>query len=70
MKREEYIRTVADQIELLPEEVIVERVTGDGKADDLKAPLWSLNKISILNDIDKELVRRNTWQGIKRNIEV
>ena len=70
MKRDEYIRTVADQIELLPEEVIVERVTGDGKADDLKAPLWSLNKISILNDIDKELVRRNTWQGIKRNIEV
>ena len=70
MKREEYIQTVADQIELLPEEVIVERVTGDGKADDLKAPLWSLNKISILNDIDKELVRRNTWQGIKRNIEV
>ena len=70
MKREDYIQTVADQIELLPEEVIVERVTGDGKADDLKAPLWSLNKISILNDIDKELVRRNTWQGIKRNIEV
>ena len=70
MKREDYIQTVADQIELLPEEVIVERVTGDGKADDLKAPLWSLNKISILNDIDKELARRNTWQGIKRNIEV
>ena len=70
MKREDYIQTVADQIELLPEEVIVERVTGDGKADDLKAPLWSLNKISILNDIDKELVRRNTWQGVKRNIEV
>ena len=70
MKREDYIQTVADQIELLPEEVIVERVTGDGKADDLKAPLWSLNKISILNDIDKELARRNTWQGIKRNIEI
>ena len=70
MKREDYIQTVADQIELLPEEVIVERVTGDGKAEDLVTPLWSLNKISILNDIDKELVRRNTWQGIKRNIEV
>ena len=70
MKREDYIQTVADQIELLPEKVIVERVTGDGKAEDLTAPLWSLNKISILNDIDKELARRNTWQGIKRNIEI
>ena len=65
MEREEYIKTVADQIELLPEEVVVERVTGDGKAKDLAAPLWSLNKISILNDIDKELAGRNTWQGIK-----
>ena len=66
MERENYIHTVADQIEFLPEEVVVERVTGDGKAEDLTAPLWSLNKISILNDIDKELARRNTWQGIKK----
>ena len=65
MEREEYIKTVADQIELLPGEVIVERVTGDGKAEDLAAPLWSMNKISILNDIDKELAKRGTWQGIK-----
>ena len=65
MEREEYIKTVADQIELLPEEVVVERVTGDGKVEDLAAPLWSLNKISILNDIDKELAGRNSWQGIK-----
>ena len=66
MEREEYIKTVVDQIELLPEEITVERVTGDGKAEDLAAPLWSMNKISILNDIDKEFGKRNTWQGIKK----
>lgn len=67
MKREEYIKTVADQIEILPGEIVVGRLTGDGRAGDLAVPLWSSNKISILNDIDKELARRDTWQGIKNS---
>jgi radical SAM protein (TIGR01212 family) len=65
MGREEYIKTVADQLELLPEDIVVERLTGDGKAGDLAAPVWSRNKLSILNDIDKELALRGTWQGKK-----
>ena len=63
MEREEYISLVADAIERLPEDTVVARVTGDGMAEDLQAPLWSIKKVSVINDIDKELFRRNTCQG-------
>ena len=64
MAREDYIKTVCDQIELLPPDVVVERVTGDGIADGLLAPEWSRKKTTVINDIDKELFRRNSYQGI------
>lgn len=65
MTMEDYIETVCDQIELLPREVIIERLTGDGAGDLLIAPLWSRDKRAVLNGIDKELRRRNTVQGCK-----
>ena len=64
LDKEEYVSLVADAIERLPEECVVARVTGDGMADDLLAPLWSMKKVSVINDIDKELFSRNTWQGV------
>lgn len=64
MERGEYIETVADQLELLPAETVIARLTGDGGSAELVAPEWSRRKIGILNDIDKELLRRNTMQGI------
>ena len=63
MEREEYISTVCDQIELLPPDIVIERVTGDGIACELLAPEWSKKKVTVINDIDKELYRRNTYQG-------
>jgi hypothetical protein len=65
MTQEDYVNLVCDQIELLPPEIVIQRVTGDGAKDDLIAPLWSLKKFCVMNDIDKELGRRNTWQGCK-----
>ncbi|MDE6132156.1 MAG: TIGR01212 family radical SAM protein [Oscillospiraceae bacterium] len=65
MTREDYIDTVCDQIELLPREVIIERLTGDGAGDILIAPLWSRDKRAVLNGIDKELHRRNSTQGCR-----
>lgn len=65
MDMEEYVETVCDQIEILPKEVIIERLTGDGAKDSLIAPLWSRDKKNVLNSIDKELRRRNTIQGQK-----
>ena len=66
LSREEYITLVADALELLPPEIVIGRLTGDGKAEDLLAPLWSRDKKSILNDIDKLLYERNSHQGARR----
>ena len=63
MTQDDYVSLVCDQIERLPKEVIIERVTGDGARQDLIAPLWSLKKFCVMNSIDKELCRRGTWQG-------
>lgn len=65
LERERYIRLVADAIELLPPKTVIGRLTGDGKADDLLAPLWSQRKTTVINDIDKLLYARNSYQGIK-----
>ena len=63
LEREEYVNIVCDQLELLPPELIVQRVTGDGEKEALVGPMWSLKKLCVLNEIDKELVRRDSWQG-------
>jgi len=65
MEREDYIRVVCDQLELLPKETVIGRITGDGIAGDLLAPLWSIKKTTVINDIDKELFRRDSFQGKK-----
>ena len=65
MEREAYIETVVKAIELLPPDTVVARVTGDGMADSLLAPLWSMKKVSVINDIDKLLFERDTCQGAK-----
>lgn len=63
MEKEDYIETVCKQLELLPKEIIIDRLTGDGKRSELAAPLWSLEKKSVLNGIDKEMRRLDTVQG-------
>ena len=63
LEMDEYVNIVCDQLELLPAEIVIQRVTGDGAKDDLVAPLWSLKKFCVMNEIDKEMGRRNSWQG-------
>lgn len=65
MELEEYVRVIVDALEHLPKETVIQRLTGDGAKDSLIAPLWSLKKFVVLNEIDKEMVRRNTVQGAK-----
>lgn len=60
---EDYVDIVIKQLEILPPDLIIERLTGDGMADDLIEPKWTIKKTIILNEIDKEMVKRNTWQG-------
>ncbi|MDD6736034.1 MAG: TIGR01212 family radical SAM protein [Clostridiales bacterium] len=61
----EYVNTVVDCLEIFHEDTIIQRLTGDGGRDTLIAPLWSLKKFVVLNEIDKEMVRRDTYQGVK-----
>ena len=65
LKKDEYVALVADAIELLPPDTVVARLTGDGMADDLLAPDWSRKKVAVINDIDKLLYSRYSWQGSK-----
>lgn len=65
LSKEEYIDIVVDQLELLREEIVIHRITGDPKLDELIEPTWLTKKFCVLNDIDKEMIRRDTYQGIK-----
>ena len=65
ISRDEYIDIVCDQLEYLREDIVVNRITGDPKVSDLIEPDWLIKKVTILNDIDKEMKRRNSYQGIK-----
>lgn len=65
MTQDEYVNLVCDQLEILPENMIVHRLTGDGKRDELVGPLWSLKKWEVLNQIDDTLKARNSYQGCK-----
>ena len=65
LTREEYINIVCDQLEYLREDIVVHRITGDPKISDLIEPDWLIKKVTILNDIDKEMKRRNSYQGCK-----
>ena len=65
LTKEEYIDIVIDQLELLNPETIICRITGDPVKEDLIEPTWLLKKFIVLNDIDKEMVKRDTYQGKK-----
>ncbi len=63
LSKEEYIDIVVDQLEYLRPEIVIHRITGDPKLDELVEPDWLVKKFCVLNDIDKEMVKRNTYQG-------
>ncbi len=63
LTKEEYIDIVIEQLERLRPEIIINRITGDPVKEDLIEPTWLLKKFCVLNDIDKEMVKRNSYQG-------
>lgn len=65
LSRDEYIDLVVKQLSYIPENIVIERLTGDGNILDLVAPLWSIRKVTILNDIDKLMVAKDYYQGCK-----
>ena len=67
LSREEYVDIVCDQLELLRPEIVINRVTGDPNPDELIEPKWLIKKFGVLNEIDKELARRDSYQGKRVN---
>ena len=65
LSKEEYIDIVINQLEYLKPEIVIHRITGDPLINDLITPTWLTKKIDVLNSIDKEMVKRNTYQGQK-----
>lgn len=61
--KEKYAKLTADVLELLPPEVVVQRLTADGYREIFLAPDWAANKLDVLNSINKEMDRRNSYQG-------
>ena len=65
LTKEEYIDIVIEQLELLDERIVIHRITADPDPKTLIEPVWLLKKVCLINDIDKEMKKRNTYQGIK-----
>ena len=68
LTKEEYVDIVCDELEYLNENIVINRITGDPDKDELIEPFWLTKKFGVLNEIDKELKRRNTYQGFNRSI--
>jgi len=64
LERDVYCEIVCRQLELLPEDTVIGRVTGDGMAEDLLAPDWSRRKTDVANTIDKMQAAENSRQGM------
>ena len=64
LTKDEYIDIVIKQLEILDPKIIVNRITSDPDKDTLIEPVWLTEKCQLLNDIDKEMKKRNTYQGI------
>jgi len=63
MALQEYVETLIDFIERLPAQMVLQRLTAEAPADMLVAPLWSLQKAQLLQQLHRTMERRNTWQG-------
>jgi radical SAM protein (TIGR01212 family) len=63
MELEEYVDLVIRFLEQLPPSMIIQRFTAEAPRRLTVAPDWSVNKLAVMNAIENELDRRDTWQG-------
>ena len=67
LTKEKYIDIVCEQLEYLDPKIVIMRITGDPIKEELIAPTWLVKKFCVLNDIDKEMKKRDIYQGDKVN---
>ena len=63
LSKEDYIDLICEAVAMIPEEMVVHRLTGDAPRQSLIGPKKKKKKWEVLNDIDKALVDNNIWQG-------
>lgn len=63
LNKEDYINLVCDALEVLPKDLVVHRLTGDGEKSRMIMPKWSMDKLSVIGGIQKELKNRDSYQG-------
>lgn len=63
LSRDEYVDIVCNQLRYLNENIVIERITGDPIESELIEPKWLVKKFCVLNEIDKEMVKRDIYQG-------
>jgi len=68
LSQEEYVSTVCDILEILPPETVIQRITAEGYRDIYLGPDWASNKLKVLNAIDREMEKRDTYQGAKYEV--
>lgn len=68
LSEDEYISTVCDFLEYMPKTTTIHRLAGNGLKKELIAPRWIGKKLDCLNKIDREFIRRDSYQGIKYNL--
>lgn len=64
MSKDEYVNTVCDILEILPPHMVIQRLVADGYRDIFLGPPWAVHKMDVLNAIEKEMARRDSYQGI------
>lgn len=69
MELEEYLEILFACLELLPPDIVIHRLTGDGAKRDLIAPLWTGNKKRVMNTLKREMEIRDIRQGKARCLD-
>ncbi|WP_238883618.1 TIGR01212 family radical SAM protein [Clostridium sp. YIM B02551] len=63
LTQEEYIELICESINIIPQNMVVHRLTGDAPRSLLIGPMWSLKKWEVLNAIDKAMEDNDYYQG-------
>jgi radical SAM protein (TIGR01212 family) len=64
LDQEEYIELICKSITMLPQSVVIHRLTGDAPRELLIGPMWSLKKWEVLNSIDRKFIEKDIYQGL------
>lgn len=64
LEQQQYVDLICEAITMLPESVVIHRLTGDAPRELLIGPMWSLKKWEVLNEIDRNLIENNLYQGL------